>query len=109
MWGSRRVVENIGLAEFKAIFKLEPSSYKGDNSHFRSRVWAPAVKEINNYTNYEIKIVTKGRGEAIRYTLFVSRMKTLQNNRQNLKKVNPDKNSSVNLGWYLFREAVQNA
>lgn len=86
MWGIRRVVENIGLAEFKAIFKLEPSSYKGDNSHFRSRVWAPAVKEINNYTNYEIKIVAKGRGEAIRYTIIRIQNEDLAKQQAELKK-----------------------
>ena len=57
MWGSRRVVENIGLAEFKAIFKLD-----------------------------EIKIVTKGRGEAIRYTIIRIQNEDLAKQQAELKK-----------------------
>lgn len=69
MWGNKRVIPNIGLSDFKAIFKLEPDAYKGDNSHFKSRVWMPALREINAYTNYDIKIETKGRGKTLRFTI----------------------------------------
>lgn len=69
MWGPRRIVANLGLQEFKDIFKLEPDAYKGQNSNFRKRVWQTAVDEINLYTDYEIRVETKGRGDLIRYTV----------------------------------------
>lgn len=69
MWGPRRIVANLGLQEFKEIFKLEPDAYKGQNSNFRKRVWQTAVDEINLYTDYEIRVEVKGRGEATRYTV----------------------------------------
>lgn len=64
------VIENISIEDFKKMFKYTDTSAKPKNSNFKARCWAPAMKEINEYTNYKIDIKTKGRGEATTFTIL---------------------------------------
>lgn len=70
MYGKRDIVRNISLIEFKSIFLLPPTKYAGRNNNFKSRVWQPALDEINSYTGYYIEIEYKGKGENILYTII---------------------------------------
>lgn len=67
MWGNISIKKNLSLTEFRAIFKIGKKYER--NSNFESRVWRPALDEINMYTDYTINIVTKGNGKRITYTL----------------------------------------
>lgn len=69
MWGDISIKKDIPLKDFRAVFMLEKNVHQ-ENKNFKSRVWEPAMKEINKYTDYHIKITTKGRGAAIRYTIY---------------------------------------
>lgn len=71
------VISDIGLNDFKKIFKYvdnekvnaDGTVTKPKNSNFKARCWEPAVKEINEYTNYKIEISTRGRGDATTFTI----------------------------------------
>lgn len=69
MWGDISLKRNISLKEFKSIFKLDDCKYKGRNANFKSRVWKPAMDEINAFTDYNINIVSTGRGDSITYNI----------------------------------------
>lgn len=71
------VIADIGLEDFKKIFKyvdkekINPDGtvVKPRNSNFKARCWAPALEEINKYTDYKIEITTRGRGDAVTFTV----------------------------------------
>lgn len=69
MWGNISLKKNLSLKEFKDIFQLSEDKYKGRNTNFKSRVWQPAMDEINEYTDYKIQITTKGIGDKITFTI----------------------------------------
>ena len=69
MWGEISVKKDISLTEFRSIFKLEKNKYT-ENKNFKLRVWQPAMEEINKYTNYKINITTKGKGNAMRFSIY---------------------------------------
>lgn len=70
MWGDYGTKRNLSLVEFKAIFKLEPTAYKGRNANFKARVWQPALEEINLFTDYFIEVIQAGRGDTATFTLL---------------------------------------
>lgn len=102
MWGPHRVIENIGLEDFKKIFKLEKDAYKDQNTNFRKRVWLPAMNEINTYTSYEINIETKGRGKNIRFTVTRLQDENLAEQQKMLKKIKSKQNFECKLGVSLI-------
>lgn len=71
------VIADIGLNDFKKIFKYVDSEKinkdgtvsKPRNSNFKARCWQPALEEINKFTEYKIEITTKGRGDALTFTI----------------------------------------
>lgn len=69
MWGQISVKRNLSVKEMKSIFKIDESKYVGRIPNFKKRVWEPAMKEINLYTDYKIEIISKGRGERTVYTI----------------------------------------
>lgn len=68
MWGKISLKKNLSLSEFRSIFKIDETKYK-ENKNFKSRVWLPAMNEINLYTDYTISIETKGQGIATTFTI----------------------------------------
>lgn len=98
MWGEKKMISNIGLSEFKALFKIESTQYKGQNSNFRRRVWQPAVEEINEYTDYKISVITKGRGDAVRFTIVRTENEDLAKQQIQIKKVKNKQNFECALG-----------
>lgn len=83
MFGDISSIRNIGLSEFKAIFKLEDDVYKGRNANFKARVWQPAMEEVNLYSDYHIEILTKGRGDNITYTIIRTENEDLSGGKKN--------------------------
>lgn len=71
------VISDIGLKDFKKVFKyvdkekINPDGTisKPRNSNFKARCWQPAMEEINKYTDYKIEITTRGRGDALTFTI----------------------------------------
>ena len=70
MYKDRNVIENIAIADFKKIFKLDADEYKGRSNNFKKRVWEPAVKEVNEFTDYTVDISSKGRGLNTTFTII---------------------------------------
>lgn len=69
MFGDISIKKDIGIHEFKEIFHVPSTKYKGRNNNFKARVWGPAVEEINEYTGYSIRIAIRGRGESTLFTI----------------------------------------
>lgn len=69
MWGDITVKKNLSLGEFRDIFKLDPKKHTA-NKNFRTRVWYPAMEEINEYTDYQISIKAEGRGNTMRFSIY---------------------------------------
>ena len=84
LYASFKIKKDISVNEFKEIFKLKPTAYKGRNSNFKSRVWEPALKEINEYTDYKIEIITHGRGDNLTFTILRLENETLSSTRQSV-------------------------
>lgn len=87
MWGPNWKKENISIATFRQIFKLDDKTYANSNN-FKKRCWGPALEEINNFTNYEIEIIQKGYGKAIRYTI-------IRHKDEDFKKMLDDKKEGI--------------
>lgn len=67
MWGNISLKKNLSKTEFRSIFKIQNKYDR--NSNFESRVWRPALEEINKYTDYTVSIIPKGTGDRITYTV----------------------------------------
>lgn len=70
MWGNISKKENIPYVSFRNIFKLDSKQYAKNNNNFKTRVWGPAMEEINMYTDYKIDITVKGQGQLSLFTII---------------------------------------
>lgn len=68
LWGPN-TQKVLTIDDFKKVFKVPEEKYQGKNANFRTRVWKPALEEINEFTGYIIDIKTIGKGDKMRFVI----------------------------------------